>query len=69
MIVHFEHDAFFYFEDIGWKMIIFKALLYPGTLVCRRMGIDPERDQGLIRAMSNMLIYLIVILSFMWALM
>ena len=43
-------------------MSIFDALLYPGTLVCRRMGIDPESDQGLIRSMFNMLIYLIVIL-------
>ena len=43
-------------------MSIFDALLYPGTLVCRRMGIDPESDQGLIRSMFNMLTYLIVIL-------
>ena len=48
-------------------MSIFDALLYPGTLVCRRMGIDPEIDQGLIRSMFNMLIYLVVILCGLWA--
>ena len=35
------------------KMYIFYVLLYPGTLVCRRMEIDPESDQGLIRSMFN----------------
>lgn len=50
-------------------MSIFDALLYPGTLVCRRMGIDPERDQGLIRSMFNTLIYLVVILCGLWAVM
>jgi hypothetical protein len=49
--------------------VYFDALLYPGTLVCRRMGIDPESDQGLIRSMFNMLIYLIVILCGLWAVM
>jgi hypothetical protein len=48
-------------------MSIFDALLYPGTLVCRRMEIDPESDQGLIRSMFNMLIYLVVILCGLWA--
>ena len=47
-------------------MSIFDASLYPGTLVCRRVGIDPERDQGLIRSMFNMLIYLVVILCGLW---
>ena len=48
-------------------MSIFDALLYPGTLVCRRMGIIPESDQGLIRSMFNILIYLVVILCGLWA--
>ena len=48
-------------------MSIFDALLYPGTLVCRRMGIDPESGQGLIRSLFNMLIYLVVILCGLWA--
>lgn len=41
-------------------------ILLPGTLVCRRTGIEPESDQGLIRSMFNMLIYLVVILSALW---
>lgn len=41
-------------------------ILLPGTLVCRRMGIEPESDQELIRSMFNMLIYLVVILSALW---
>ena len=41
-------------------------ILLPGTLVCRRMVIEPESDQGLIRSMFNMLIYLVVILSALW---
>lgn len=41
-------------------------ILLPGTLVCLRMGIEPESDQGLIRSMFNMLIYLVVILSALW---
>ena len=41
-------------------------ILLPGTLVCRRMGIEPESHQGLIRSMFNMLIYLVVILSALW---
>ena len=49
------------------KVSIFDTLLYPGTLVCRRMGTDPESDQGLIRSMFNMLIYLIAILCGLWA--
>ena len=48
-------------------MSIFDALRYPGTLVCRRMGIDPENDQGLIWSMFNMLTYLVVILTGLWA--
>ena len=49
------------------KMSIFDALLYPGTLVCRRMGIDPESDSGLIWSMFNMLTYLVVTLTGLWA--
>jgi hypothetical protein len=42
------------------------ALLWPGTMICRRMGVDPESDQGLIRSMFNMLVYLVLILTVMW---
>ena len=35
----------------------------------RKMCIEPESDQGLIRSMLNMLVYLIVILFGMWIVM
>ncbi len=41
-------------------------ILWPGTKICEKMGVDPEADQGLIRSMFNMLVYLIVILFGMW---
>ena len=51
-------------------MTISDALLWPGTKICERMGIDPAKDEaGLIRAMFNMLVYLVVILGVMWAVM
>lgn len=42
-------------------------LLWPGTLICRRMGLDPQADAGLIRSMVNMIVYLIVFLGITWA--
>lgn len=45
------------------------AILWPGTMICRWIGINPEADQGLIRSMFNMLVYLIVILTAMWMVM
>ena len=50
-------------------MSISEIILWPGTKVCEYLNVDPESDQGLIRSMFNMLIYLIVILFAMWALM
>ncbi len=50
-------------------MIIVDILLWPGTKICERLGIEPESDQGLIGSMFNMLVYLTVILGLMWALM
>jgi len=47
-------------------MSITDVILWPGTKICERLGIDPEADQGLIRSMFNMLVYLVVILTFMW---
>ena len=49
-------------------MSIVNLLLWPGTVVCRRMGIDPEQYQGLVRSMFNMIIYLTVTLGLLWAL-
>ncbi|KMW59511.1 hypothetical protein AIOL_004493 [Candidatus Rhodobacter oscarellae] len=43
-------------------------LLWPGTAICRRIGVDPESDMGLVRSMFNMLVYLSVALAFVWVL-
>ncbi|MFT5797384.1 MAG: hypothetical protein ACI84R_001444 [Candidatus Azotimanducaceae bacterium] len=51
------------------KMSIVDIILWPGTKICEAMGIEPESDQGLIRSMLNMLVYLIVILFGMWIVM
>ena len=45
------------------------AMLWPGTMVCRRLGLDPDADMGLIRSMFNMIIYLVIILGALWILM
>jgi hypothetical protein len=47
-------------------MTITSIILWPGTKICERMGVDPEADQGLIRSMFNMLVYLVVMLAVMW---
>lgn len=47
-------------------MTISEAILYPGTKVCERMGIDPASDAGLIRWMINTLVYLVVSLAIVW---
>jgi hypothetical protein len=50
-------------------MSVSQIILWPGTKVCEFLGVDPKGDAGLIRSMFNMIIYLVVILSFMWAFM
>lgn len=50
-------------------MDLFDILLWPGTKICRLLGVDPESDMGLIRSMFNMLIYLTVMLIILWAVM
>jgi len=47
-------------------MSITDILLWPGTKICERLGLDPEADQGLIRSMFNMLVYLTVLLAILW---
>lgn len=47
-------------------MSIVDILLWPGTKICKALGVKPESDQGLIRSMFNMLVYLIVILFGIW---
>jgi hypothetical protein len=50
-------------------MSVSQIILWPGTKICEFLGVDPEGDAGLIRSMFNMIVYLVVILSFMWAFM
>lgn len=47
-------------------MTLTDYILWPGTKLCEWMGVDPEKDQGLIRSMFNMLVYLVVLLGVMW---
>lgn len=47
-------------------MTFTRAILWPGTKICERMGLDPEADAGLIRSMFNMIVYLAVCLSIVW---
>lgn len=60
------YNKYFKYQILEHVMSFVDLILLPGTLVCRRMGIEPESDQGLIRSMFNMLIYLVVILSALW---
>lgn len=48
-------------------MTISEIVLWPGTKMCERMGVDPTGDAGLIRWMFNTLFYLIVALGMVWA--
>ena len=50
-------------------MSLTAIFLWPGTKICGFLGVDPEGDAGLIRSMFNMIVYLVVILGFMWAVM
>ena len=50
-------------------MSITDVLLWPGTKICERLGVNPEGDAGLIRSMFNMIVYLTVILSIIWLVM
>lgn len=47
-------------------MSLSEAILWPGTKICKRLGIDPESDAGLIRWMFNTLIYLVIGLIIVW---
>ena len=42
------------------------AMLWPGTVICRKIGVDPESDMGLVRSMFNMLVYLTLALIVVW---
>lgn len=42
------------------------AILWPGTKLCERMGIDPNSDAALLRWLFNTLFYLVVCLIIVW---
>lgn len=48
-------------------MTFSEILLWPGTKVCERFGIDPYSDAGLLRWMINTLFYLVLGLAVLWA--
>lgn len=41
-------------------------ILWPGTKICERLGVEPTSDGGLIRSMFNTFFYLIVFLIIAW---
>jgi len=47
-------------------MTLSEALLWPGTKVCERMGVDPEGEAGLLRWLVNTLVYLVASLIVVW---
>lgn len=47
-------------------MSLSEAILWPGTKVCERLGVDPEGDAGLMRWLINTLVYLVVSLIVVW---
>lgn len=47
-------------------MPLSEILLWPGTKVCERLGVDPTSDAGLIRWMINTIVYLVVSLIVVW---
>ena len=49
-------------------MSLSEAILWPGTKVCERLGVDPAGDAGLIRWFINTLVYLTVGLIVIWVL-
>ena len=53
---------------IKWNhpMSLSDIILWPGTKVCERLGVNPEGEAALIRWMVNTLVYLVVSLIFVW---
>ena len=47
-------------------MKIADMILWPGTKICERLGVNPTRDAALIRWMINTLIYLVIALIVVW---
>ena len=47
-------------------MLFARVLFWPGTEICRRLGVDPDSDAGLLRWLLNSLLYLIISLIILW---
>lgn len=47
-------------------MSLADIILWPGTKVCERIGVDPKADAGLVRWMFNTLFYLVICLAIVW---
>ncbi|WP_175469228.1 hypothetical protein [Pseudorhodobacter antarcticus] len=47
-------------------MTLADMILWPGTKVCERLGVDPTGDAVLIRWLINTLVYLTVSLIIVW---
>ncbi|MFT6674590.1 MAG: hypothetical protein ACJAVM_000773 [Sulfitobacter sp.] len=47
-------------------MTLADFILWPGTLFCRLIGVEPTADAGLIRWMINTLVYTIGALICVW---
>jgi len=41
-------------------------ILWPGTYICERLGLDPTADSGLMRSLFNMVLLMIVGLAVVW---
>ena len=50
-------------------MTLSEAILWPGTKVCERLGVNPEGEAALIRWLVNTLVYLVASLIIMWIIM
>lgn len=48
-------------------MRLSELLLWPGTKVCQRFGIDPVSDAGLLRWMVDTIVYLVLVLGVLCA--
>lgn len=40
-----------------WLRLLVKIILWPGTKITARLGIDPDSEMGLLRSMFNTLIW------------
>lgn len=41
-------------------------IFWPGNTICRKLGVDPDGDAGLLRWLLNSIIYLVICLIILW---